>query len=64
MSKARHVFVLFINDARIEDHAENPFLYNTFPVSTDPRTLNSCFLEVGNGNEYPDVHYQPSSDMA
>lgn len=37
----------------------NPLLYNTFSVSTD---LNSCYLEVGNGNEYPEQHYRPSTE--
>ena len=42
----------------------NPFLYNTFSVSTDPRTLSRCNLEVGNRNEYPNIHYKPSSDLS
>ena len=62
ISKPRHVFVFFINTPNIESQTENPFLYNTFSVSTDPRTLNRCYLEVGNGNEYPDIHYKPSED--
>ncbi|CAH3149068.1 unnamed protein product, partial [Porites evermanni] len=39
ISKPRHVFVFIINDANIDAQTENPFLYNTFSVSTDPRTL-------------------------
>ena len=62
ISKPRHVFVFFINNANINNQLENSFLYNTFSVSTDPRTLNRCYLEVGNGNEYPDIHYKPSRD--
>ena len=62
ISKPRHVFVFFINTPNIESQTANPFLYNTFTVSTDPRTLNRCYLEVGNGNEYPDIHYKPSED--
>ena len=62
--KPRHVFVFIINDANIDSQTTNPFLYNTFSVSTDPRTLLNCHLEVGNGNEYPEVHYTPSSDPA
>ena len=62
ISKPRHVFVFFINTPNIESQTANPFLYNTFSVSTDPRTLNRCYLEVGNGNEYPDIHYKPSTD--
>ena len=62
ISKPRHVFVFFINTPNIESQTANPFLYNTFSVSTDPRTLDRCYLEVGNGNEYPDIHYKPSED--
>ena len=52
----------FINNANINNQLENAFLFNTFSVSTDPRTLNRCYLEVGNGNEYPDIHYKPTKD--
>ena len=62
ISKPRHVFVFFIDTPNIESQTANPFLYNTFSVSTNPRTLNRCYLEVGNGNEYPDIHYKPSED--
>ena len=62
ISKRRHVFVCIINTANIESQTANPFLYNSFSVSTDPRTLDRRYLEVGNGNEYPDIHYKPSTD--
>ena len=62
ISRPRHVFVFIINTANIEEKTANPFLYNTFSVSTDPRTLDRCYLEVGNGNECPDIHLKPSSD--
>ena len=32
-------------------------------MSTDPRTLVSAYLEVGNGNEYSDMHYTPAADL-
>ena len=60
--KPRNVFIFFINNASLDDQRYNPFLYNTFSVSTDPRTLNDCHLEVGNGNEYPQVKYEPNLD--
>ena len=63
ISKPRHVFVFIINDASIDSQTSNPFLYNTFSVSTDPRTLSNCYLEVGNGQEYPEVHYTPSTEL-
>ena len=64
ISKPRHVFVFIINDANIDAQTTNPFLYNTFSVSTDPRTLQNCHLEVGNGQEYPEVHSTPSTDLS
>ena len=63
ISKPRHVFVFIINDANLNAQTANPFLYNTFSVSTNPRTLSNCHLEVGNSNEYPDVHYTPEADL-
>lgn len=63
ISRPRHVFVFILNDASIEVQTANPFLYNTFSVSTNPRTLDRCWLEVGSGNdEYPNVHYTPSTE--
>ena len=62
ISKPRHVFVFFINNANINDQRYNPFLYNTFSISTNPRTLTRSHLEVGNGNEYPRLHYKPTED--
>ena len=64
ISKPRHVFVFIINDANIGSQTANPLLYNTFSVSTDPRTLVNAHLEVGNGNEYPEVHYTPQADIS
>ena len=62
ISKPRHVFIFFINNANINNQLQNPFLYNTFSVSTNPRTLNRCYLEVENGSEYPRIHYKPTED--
>ena len=63
ISKPRHVFIFIINDANIDEQTANPFLYNTFSVSTDPRSLENCHLVVANGNEYPEIHYTPDTDM-
>ena len=62
--KPRHVFVFFIKNANLNNQLENPFLYNTLSVSTDPRTMTRCYLEVGNGNEYPRIHYKPTEDTS
>ena len=64
ISKPRHVFVFIINDANVNNQKANPFLYNTFSVSTGPQTLHNCHLEVGNGQEYPEVAYTPSTDLS
>ena len=58
----RHVFIFFINNDNLDDQRHNPFLYNTFSLSTNPRTLDQCYLEVGNGNEYPHLKYEPTLD--
>ena len=42
--KPRHVFIFFINNASLDNQLSNPFLYNTFSVSTNPRTLDQCYL--------------------
>ena len=60
--KPRHVFIFFINNANLDNQLENPFLYNTFSVSTNPRTLDQCYLEVGNGNGYQHLKYEPTLD--
>ena len=60
--KPRHVFIFFINNASMDNQLRNPFLYNTFSVSSTNRTLNQCYLEVGNGNEYPHLKYEPTLD--
>ena len=64
ISKPRHVFVFFINNDNINNQLQNSFLYNTFSISTNPRTLNRCYLEVGNGNEYPRIHCKPTEDAS
>ena len=61
INKPRHVFVFIINDVNDESQTANKFLYNTFSVVNN-RTLSSCYLEVGNGIEYPEVHFRPSED--
>ena len=54
--------MFFINNANINDQRYNPFLYNTFSISANPRTLTRCHLDVGNANEYPRLHYKPTED--
>ena len=63
VSKPRHVFVFAINTANIESQTANPFLYNTFGLPNNAK-ISRCYLEVGNGNEYPDIHFKPATDQA
>ena len=62
--KPRHVFIFIVNNANLDNQLQNPFLYNTFAVSTNPRYLEDCYLEVGNGNEYPHLKYEPDNDLS
>ena len=63
ISKPRHVFVFAINTANIASQIANPFLYNTFNLPNNAN-ISRCYLEVGNGNEYPDIHFKPATDPA
>ena len=63
VSKPRHVFVFAINTANIESQTANPFLYNTFGLPNNAK-ISRCYLEVGNGNEYPDIHFKSATDPA
>ena len=63
ISKPRHVFVFGINTANIDTQTANPFLYNTFDLPNNAN-ISRCYLEVGNGNEYPDIHFKPATDPA
>ena len=66
--KPRHVFIFFIKNTSLDNQLENPFLYDTFTITTDPtnpaltKNLTQCHLEVGNGNEYPHLNYEPQQD--
>ena len=64
IKKPRHVFVWISNDANENTQTVNSFLYNTFNVTGNNRTLESCYLEVGNGNRYPESTYLPSTEMS
>ena len=58
ISKPRHVFIFAINTARINAQAQNPFIYDTFGNLPANANVTRCYLEVGNGNEYPDYYYK------
>ena len=60
ISKPRHVFVWALNTANVDVQTANPFLYNTFSLPNDAN-ISSCHLEVGNGNEYPNIAFKPAT---
>ena len=65
INKPRHVFVFIVNDVRVANataQQNNKFLYDTFNPGGGNRKLNSCHLEVGNGKDYPEVHYKPNTE--
>ena len=64
IKKPRHVFVFFINNDSLSNQKQNPFLYDTFKLSSNDTTLRRCHLEVGNGNDYPSLHYTPEEDTS
>ena len=64
ISKPRHVFVWAITTASINSQTANPFIYDTFGNLPDNADVSRCYLEVGNGNEYPDFAYKPSTDLS
>ena len=39
-------------------------MYDTFKLSSYDTTLRRCHLEVGNGNDYPSLHYTPEEDTS
>ena len=64
IKKPRHVFVFFINNDSLGNQKQNPFLYDTFKLSSNDTTLRRRYLEVGNGNDYPSLHYTPEEDTS
>ena len=64
INKPRHVFVFFTNNDSLSNQKHNPFLYDTFKLSSNDTTLRRCYLEVGNGNDYPSLHYIPTEDTS
>ena len=63
IKKPRHVFVWILNEANRDIQTANPFLFDTFDVAGNQK-LTSCYLEVGNGNRYPENEYLPSTEMS
>ena len=62
IERPRDVFVWILNDARKNSQTQNPFMFDTFNLANN-KTLKSCHLMVGNGNNYPEIEYAPSTEM-
>ena len=60
--KPRGVFIWVLNTDKFSQ-TENPFLYNTFNVGNDKK-IESCYLEVGNGNKYPENAYYTQTEIS
>ena len=60
IERPRDVFVWILNNVRKASQTQNPFMFDTFNVANN-RALESCQLEVGNGNKYSENEYAPST---
>ena len=61
--KPRGVFIWVLNINKFPSQTENPFLYNTLSFGND-KTIESCYLEVANGNKYPENAYYPKTEIS
>ena len=62
VNRPKHVFVFILNNTDLENQTQNNFLYNTFNIGTNHVSILRCHIEVGNGREYPEVNYRPSTE--
>ena len=60
--KPRGVFIWVLNTNKFSQ-TENPFLYNTFSVGNN-KTIEPCYLEVGNENKYPENASYPKTEIS
>ena len=60
-----HVMYLFLEliQQELTHKQQIHFLYDTFDLPNNAK-ISRCYLEVANGNEYPDIHFKPSTDMS
>lgn len=61
--KPRHVFVLVLNETKLNDQEQNMFLFNTYNIANN-RTITSCQLELSNGVYYPQERLEPTTQLA
>ena len=60
--KPRHVFVWALNDAKMNDQTQNPFLFNTYNIANN-RTFSNARLELSNGIFYPNEELKPDTEI-
>ena len=60
--KPRHVFVWALNDAKMSDQTQNPFLFNTYNIANN-RTFSNARLELSNGIFYPKEELKPDTEI-
>ena len=60
--KPRHVFVWALNDAKMSDQTQNPFLFNTYNIANN-RTFSNARLELSNGIFYPNEELKPDTEI-
>ena len=63
ITKPRGVFIWVLNTDKFSSQTENLFLYDTFNVRNN-KTIESCYIEVGNGNKYPENAYYPQTEIS
>ncbi|KAL9954669.1 hypothetical protein ACROYT_G042234 [Oculina patagonica] len=60
--KPRHCFVWVLNDAKMNDQTQNPFLFNTYNIANG-RTFSNARLELSNGIFYPNEELKPDTEI-
>ncbi|KAL9975005.1 hypothetical protein ACROYT_G012120 [Oculina patagonica] len=60
--KPRHVFIWALNDAKMNDQTQNPFLFNTYNIANN-RTFSNARLELSNGIFYPNEELKPDTEI-
>ena len=59
-----HDMYLFLELIQLQlIHKQQIHLYDTFDLPNNA-DMSRCYLEVANGNEYPDIHFKPSTDIS
>ncbi|KAL9975788.1 hypothetical protein ACROYT_G012984 [Oculina patagonica] len=60
--KPRHVFIWALNDTKMNDQTQNPFIFNTYNIANN-RTFSNARLELSNGVFYPNEELKPDTEI-